>query len=177
MINRCERIEELLPEFVAGDLAPDDAAAVSSHVESCKACREAMTTFAMLETALISRREDVPAVDTFLRGLSAARRTAPAPAPAPALVRALRTVTSMPGISILLMTWAALLAFNFRSDVAAGMANWSVFKRWEMLFDSGTRAILGASGGDSWTLIAVYVALTLAILATAGRMTLKYIKS
>jgi anti-sigma factor RsiW len=169
----CERIEALLPAFVSREIAPGDAAMVAAHVDSCAACREALAAFAVLEESLVSRRSEVPAVDAFLPRLAPAR--APAHARGPVL-RVFRAVMSLPGISILLTMWAAMFALSFRTSLASDLSRYSSLERWKALTDFATRHLTGVTGDNPWTLTAVYVALTLAILGSMGAMTLRYVR-
>jgi predicted anti-sigma-YlaC factor YlaD len=170
----CERIEALLPAFAEGSLSGDDAATVTSHVDSCASCRESLAAFALLERSLVSRRAEIPTVDSFLPDLSAAR--VPAMHRHSPLFRVFRATMSVPGISILLVMWGTMFALSFRTDLANDITRYSSLERWKALTAFATQQLTSVTGGNVWTLTAVYVALTLAILGSMGAMTLRYIR-
>lgn len=170
----CERIEALLPALVEGSLSGDDAAMVTSHVDSCASCRESLAAFAMLEQTLVARRAEVPAVDSFLPNLAAAR--VPAAHRHSPLFRVFRAAMSVPGISILLVMWGTMFALSFRTNLANDISRYSSLERWKALVLFTTAQITNLTGNNVWTLTAVYAALTLAILGSMGAMTLRYIR-
>ena len=170
----CERIEALLPAFAEGSLAGDEAAKVTSHVDSCASCRESLAAFAILEQSLVSRRAEVPPVDSFLPNLPAAR--VPAVHRHSPLLRVFRAAMSVPGISILLVMWGTMFALSFRTHLANDITRYSSLERWKALVVFTTAQITNLTGGNVWTLTAVYVALTLAILGSMGAMTLRYVR-
>jgi len=49
---RCERARELIGAHVDGELTGSDAAAVATHIESCRACHEQMSDIAQIGGAL-----------------------------------------------------------------------------------------------------------------------------
>jgi hypothetical protein len=76
----CTEAETRLPDFLADDLAPADRAALSAHLETCSACREAFTGLAELAGRLdrLPASEPGPALrENFYRMLSDASRTEP----------------------------------------------------------------------------------------------------
>jgi len=179
--DNCARIEALLPSYVEGDLTADDAAAVRSHVESCAACRESYAAFATIEGALVSRRSEVPAVDSFLPDLAAVRaqahgREVAASAPAHSrLVSIFRTMMSVPGIAIILVVWSAMFLLRFRHTVGE-MFSWTSVDRLSAFSDRISGALVGVSGGDPYALIAIYLALALLVLGSTGAITLRFIR-
>ncbi len=98
----CERVEAMLPLFAARELSADEAAAVSSHLDACERCREALVAYTALEATLLARRDEVPSVDYFLPDLRAAgfraRRSI--------FIRTFRAAMSIPGVAIVLVMWA-----------------------------------------------------------------------
>jgi predicted anti-sigma-YlaC factor YlaD len=170
----CERIEALLPALVSRDIATADAAMVTSHVDSCASCRESLATFVMLEQSLVSRRAEIPPVDSFLPDLSAAR--VPSAYRHSPLFRVFRATMSVPGISILLVMWGTMFALSFRTNLANDITRYSSLERWKVLTTLATQQLTNLTGGNVWTLTAVYLALTLAILGSMGAMTLRYVR-
>ena len=174
MNPRCERIEALLPALVDGSLTGDDAAMVTSHVDSCAACRESLAAFAVLEQSLVSRRAEVPPVDSFLPDLAAAR--VPAAHRHSPVLTVFRAAMSLPGISILLVMWGTMFALSFRTNLANDISRYSSLDRWRALTTLATQQLTNVTGDNVWVLTAVYLTLTLAILGSMGAMTLRYIR-
>jgi predicted anti-sigma-YlaC factor YlaD len=170
----CERIEALLPAFVSRDIATSDAAKVTSHLDSCASCRESLAMFAKLEQSLVLRRAEVPPVDSFLPNLAAAR--VPAVHRHSPLFKVFRAAMSVPGISILLVMWGTMFALSFRTNLANDITRYSSIERWKALVVFTTAQITNVTGNNVWTLSAVYLVLTLAILGSMGAMTLRYIR-
>jgi predicted anti-sigma-YlaC factor YlaD len=170
----CEKIEVLLPGFVEGSLAEDDAAMVATHVDSCASCRESLSAFAMLEESLVLRRSEVPAVEAFLPDLAAARILVAHPRTP--LLKVFRAAMSLPGISILLVMWGSMFALSFRTSLANDLSRYSSLDRWKALTELAARQLTSITGDNIWALTAVYGALTLAILGSMGAMTLRYIR-
>jgi anti-sigma factor RsiW len=57
----CNRIEELLVQYLEGDLSADEWRTVDAHVASCEECRASLATFMSLEESLGRLKEAVPA--------------------------------------------------------------------------------------------------------------------
>jgi predicted anti-sigma-YlaC factor YlaD len=167
----CERIEAMLPAFVGRDLGADDAAVVSSHLETCAQCRESLAAFAALEQSLVARRDDVPPVDAFLPHM------APARARSNVLVRCLRAVTSVPGIAIVIVMWAGFLIARYSDRLTGDAATQkNTFERMTALAQRGIDAMIAAAGGDVWTLTAVYGALAIGVIVSAGALTMRLVR-
>lgn len=56
----CNRIEELLVQYLEGDLSADEWQTVDAHVASCAECRRSLETFVSLEESLGRLKEAVP---------------------------------------------------------------------------------------------------------------------
>jgi anti-sigma factor RsiW len=56
----CERIEEILPLYIDGDLTADEAAGVSAHVARCELCAKSLETYMELENSLLALPETLP---------------------------------------------------------------------------------------------------------------------
>jgi hypothetical protein len=94
----------------------------------------------------------------------------------PRLVGALRAMMSVPGVSIILVMWAAMFLFRFR-DAVGRVFTWTSLDRLSALTQQMQSTLLGVSGDNPWTLTAIYLALTLAVLASAGAITLRFVRS
>jgi anti-sigma factor RsiW len=187
--QNCERIEALLPAFVEGGLAADDAAVVRAHVGSCAACGEALAAFTALEATLVSRRDEVPPAASFIPDLSALRAPGAAASRGrvdavsgprrayahPRLVWALRGMVSVPGVAIILVIWSTLLLYHFRDAVGEALA-FSSLERLQVLTARISATLLAVSGGDAWTLSAIYGAIALFVLGSTGIITLRYVR-
>lgn len=166
----CERIEAMLPGFVGRELGANDAAAVSAHVDSCERCRESVAAFALLEQTLVARRAEVPPVDGFLPNLKTARVRAGF------LARSLRLATSVPGVAIVLVMWAVLLVGRFNDRIALAIADHALAQRVTAFANHGIDAMVGVAGGDVWTLTAVYGALAIGLIVSAGALTMRLVR-
>jgi anti-sigma factor RsiW len=173
--NDCARVEAMLPAFVAHELGGDERALVSTHLESCAACRDSLAALAAIEATLVARRDEIPAVDAFLPHRHAAH--AAASERKPFVHRVFRVVMSTPGIAILLVMWAALLISRFQGRVAGGVSETTAVDRMQAFAKRGIDAMVAAAGGDVWTLSAVYGALAIAVIVSAGALTVRFVRS
>jgi predicted anti-sigma-YlaC factor YlaD len=168
----CERIEAKLPLFVARELSADEAASVSAHLDACPQCREALTAFASIEQALVARRDEVPAIDAFLPDLRAAgfraRRSI--------LIRGFRAVMSVPGVAIVLVMWGALLIGRYSDRLTGEATQKTMLERLTAVAKQGLDAMVAAAGGDAWTLTAVYGALAIGVIVSAGALTMRLVR-
>ena len=165
----CERIEEMLPAFVEHELTPKDASLVRAHVESCPRCAEARQTFVAMEQSLATRRAEVPPFETFLPA-------ALAPSRPRIFLRSLRALTSVPGVAIVLVMWAGFLVARYSDRLTGGMAEKTTLERMTAFAQRGIDAIVAAGGGDAWTLTAVYGALAIAVIVSAGALTMRLVR-
>jgi anti-sigma factor RsiW len=60
----CNHIEELLVQYIEGDLSADERRTVDAHVASCVECRASLATFMSLEESLGTLGEAVPSWKT-----------------------------------------------------------------------------------------------------------------
>jgi predicted anti-sigma-YlaC factor YlaD len=167
----CERIEEMLPAFVERELAPKEGASVRAHVESCPRCREALQTFVAMEQSLATRRAEVPPFETFLPPALAPSRWHPS-----IFLRSLRALTSVPGVAIVLVMWVGFLVARYSDRLTGGMAEKTTLERMTAFAQRGIDAIVAAGGGDVWTLTAVYGALAIAVIVSAGALTMRLVR-
>jgi hypothetical protein len=72
--------------------------------------------------------------------------------------------------------WAAMFLFRFR-DAVGRVFTWTSLDRLSALTQQMQSTLLGVSGDNPWTLTAIYLALTLAVLASAGAITLRFVRS
>lgn len=165
--DECERFDAMMASWFDDDVAASDRRALMDHVATCASCRESFELATRMEAALVSRRDDVPAVDDLLPAFSPARR----PFAHPRLVAAFRTIMSPAGIAIVLVMWITMLAFHFRDSVATVLA-WSSAERFTSLLDP----LIGAAGQDAFALGLAYAFVGLLILASTGAITLRYIR-
>jgi predicted anti-sigma-YlaC factor YlaD len=166
----CERIEATLPAFLGRDLGAEEAAAVAVHIDSCDRCRESLAAFALLEQTLVARRSEVPPVDGFLPNLKTARVRSGFGA------RCFRAVTSIPGVAIVLVMWAVLLIGRFNDRIALAIADHTLAERAAAFAKRGLDAMVGVAGGDVWTLTAVYGALAIGLIVSAGALTMRLVR-
>lgn len=166
----CERIEAMLPAFAGRDLGAAEAAAVATHIDSCARCRESLAAFALLEQTLVARRSEVPSVDGFLPNLKTAR------ARSGFWVRCIRAVTSVPGVAIVLVMWGVLLLGRFNDRIALAIADHTLAERVTAFAKHGINTMVSVAGGDVWTLTAVYGALAIGLIVSAGALTMRLVR-
>lgn len=168
----CERVEAMLPLFVARELSTDEAAAVSSHLDACERCREAVVAYTALEATLLARRDEVPSVDAFLPDLRAAgvrvRRSI--------FIRTFRAAMSVPGVAIVLVMWATLLVARYNDKLTGDITRTTSLERLTALAKRGLDGMVAAAGGDAWTLTAVYGALAIGVIVSAGALTMRLVR-
>lgn len=169
--NECEHFETLMASWFEGDIHAPDRDALTAHLDACASCRESFALAQRMEEALVSRRAEVPAVDAFLPAFSPVRR----PFAHPGLVAVFRALMSPAGIAIMLVMWSTMLAFRYRETVA-GWFEWSSSARFTLFLNEVSSSLLGVSGGDAYTLVAIYVVLALLVLGSTGAITLRFIR-
>jgi len=167
----CEHIEEQLPAFVEHELSPKEASLVRAHVESCPRCREALQTFVAMEQSLATRRAEVPPFETFLPPALAPSRWHPS-----IFLRSLRALTSVPGMAIVLVMWGGFLIARYSDRLTGGVMEKTTIERLTAFAKRGIDAIVGAAGGDMATLTAVYGALAIAVIVSAGALTIRFVR-
>jgi predicted anti-sigma-YlaC factor YlaD len=178
--QNCERFEAMISASFDSD-APgaDEREALSAHMASCPSCRESFELSSRMETMLLSRRDEVPAVDAFLPAFVTARAPVDSAAAArtthPKLLAAFRAFMSPAGISITLMMWATLLALHFRSQISAVFV-WTSSDRFSALGHDISNFLMGVARGDTLVLTGIYVALTVLVLGSMGLITLRYVR-
>lgn len=170
MDEHCTHIESLLPAFVEDGLGAGDAARVRAHLESCESCRASLAAFTALEASLVLRRAEIPPVDAYLPDVAPAHSGARRP-----LVRMFRAVMSVPGVAILLTMWAAMLAFNFRVPIANTL---SLSTPHNLVggFERFADFLVLLTGGNVWVLIGMGTMVAIAIAASTGAMTLRFVR-
>lgn len=171
----CKRFEAMITaSFDADGLPGDDRAKLAAHVASCASCRESFELASRMEAALVSRRDEVPALDGLLPAFASARSIAPVRAH-PTLLGVFRALMSPAGVSIMLVIWATMAALRFRHQIADVFA-WTSSDRFHALSQNMSQFLVGVSRGDPYTLTAVYVLLALVVLGSTGAITMRYIR-
>lgn len=170
--QNCERFEAMMDDWFDGSLSAAEQRDLSEHRSVCASCRESFELSSRIEDGLVSRQSLVPPVDSFLPAI------APAPARAlhPRLVRVFRGLMSPAGTAALLVMWVTMLTFHFRDPIGTWLTRFST-ERLGVVSQNITSELIELSRGDVLTLSAIYVALALAVLASTGAITLRYIRN
>jgi len=165
----CNRIEELLVQYLEGDLPADDRRMVDAHIASCAECRRSLETFTALEESLGALREAVPSWKTAEARFS--RRTRP---------------ERRRSISVFVFNAPFIAGISF---VALGVA---LFLRGDVLFpalqslgprfapaldafvQSFSRLFADAAGLNVTVLIAIYGFLTVALMCGTGALVFRF---
>jgi len=169
----CERFESIIAAwFDADGLSSAQRGEVNAHIPACASCRESFEMTSRMEAALIARRSDVPAVDSFLPVISAPVGAVHAH---PKLLAVFRTLMSPAGVSIMLMGWVTMLALHFRHQIAAVFV-WTSSDRFSALGRDVSNLLVTVSRGDTHVLTGIYVGLTVVVLGSMGLITLRYVR-
>ncbi len=178
--ENCERFEAMIVAwFDADELSPAQRGELNAHIPTCASCRESFEMTSRMEAALMARRSDVPAVDSFLPAFVSAPVGAVRPVGAvshPKLLTAFRTLMSPAGISIMLMSWTAMLALHFRKQIGEVFV-WTSSDRFSALGNDVANLLVTLSRGDTHVLTGIYVALTVVVLGSMGLITLRYVRN
>jgi anti-sigma factor RsiW len=165
-----EEFEELLPAYLDGALNAEQTARVEAWLERSAEAREALEEYRRLEAFLAARRELVPPAAPFARAVFAR--------PYLSRVRAVMSVAfSFPAISSLLLVLFGTTLFIYRGPITAWFNRNAEVPGSESLgLDWVRSALLQFSGADIWTLTAVYVGVTLAILLSTSLMLMRFLR-
>jgi len=177
--QNCERFEAMIVAwFDADDLSSVERDEVNAHIPTCASCRESFEVTSRMEAALMARRSDVPAVDSFLPVISApVGAVRPVGAVShPKLLAAFRALMSPAGISIMLMSWTAMLALHFRKQIGEVFV-WTSSDRFSALGNDVANLLVTISRGDTHVLTGIYVAVTVVVLGSMGLITLRYVRN
>ncbi len=165
----CNRIEELLVQYVERDLSVEELRAVDEHLVLCDECRRSLETFVSLEESLGSLKETVPSWKTaearFSRraGLEK-RRSIPA------------FVFNAPFIAGL--SFVALGVVLFLRGKVIFPAMQSLGPRFAASFDALaqdlSRLFADAAGLDVTVLVAIYGCLTLAFMCGTSALVFRF---
>jgi len=67
--SSCERIEEMLVEYVEGSLSEEERALVSEHIKRCESCKASYRVLVELENSLLSLKNELPAYRRTMDGV------------------------------------------------------------------------------------------------------------
>jgi anti-sigma factor RsiW len=165
-----EEFEELLPAYLDGALNAEQTARVDAWLERSAEAREALDAFRRLDAYLETRREQVPPSAPFVRTVFAR--------PYINSVRAVLNVAfSFPAISSLLLVLFGITLFIYRGPITAWFNRNAEVPGSESLgLDWVRNALLQFSGADIWTVTAVYVGVTVAILLSTSLMLMRFLR-
>jgi anti-sigma factor RsiW len=165
-----EKLEELLPAYLSGDLSAEEAARVEACLEESAEARDSLKAYQALESVLQMRREQVPPVDRFAKaalGRSSLRRTR----------FAMDAVFNVPVLTGAMLAIFGIVLFLYRNPITA----W--FEQKASLPDSTSlglewvsAAIAQFAGTDMWMLTAMYVAVTVLILLSTSLMLMRFLR-
>lgn len=167
---RLDEFEELLPAYLDGALTAEQRSRIEAWLDGSEEARQSLEAYRRLESLLEMRREQVPPPDRMLhavfRGslLSRVRAT-------------MDTVFSFPMISSALLILVGIGVYVLRDPITA----W--FSRTPPVPGADSRqlqwvqtAIQYFTGADVWTLTAIYVGLTVAILLSTTLMVMRFLR-
>jgi anti-sigma factor RsiW len=168
----CERIEELLSRYVAGDVDPGEAREISRHLEGCRSCADSLESYTKLESSLRSMPGILPdpgAVSSAVSARLGLRRKRSAAV----IFRRLSLIWAAAATTLFIAS--ALARYDIAPLLASGQRSISsvVFRPLEYWIESFTGWIDGALGAltsaDPWLLVSISVAFSLLVF-TAGTL-------
>ena len=165
----CDWIEERLPQYLEGDMAPDEQRLMKNHVESCARCRRSLEAFAALEASLVGLKAAVPPWKTaearFVRAAAFGARRSVA-----SLVLGGPFLTGLMFIALGVVTLlkrdavrAALESFGDRSAVAL-----------DGVGRLGARSFDALAGTNPLILISIYGLLLISLLGASRLLVLRF---
>jgi anti-sigma factor RsiW len=165
----CSRIEELLAQYLEGDLPADEWRAVDAHVASCAECHASLAAFMSLEESLGSLKETVPSWKTaearFSRRAGIEKRRS-----IPALVFSAPFVA---GLSFVALGVALFLGGNVIFPAIQSLG-----PRFAASFDSFARNLsrlfADAAGMNVTVLVAIYGFLTFALMCGTSALVFRF---
>jgi anti-sigma factor RsiW len=167
----CEKIEELLPLYVEGDLPAEERSRVDEHVASCARCRESLAFYSELETSLAS-----------LSGLR------PSPARTAAAVGARlglrprryarRSFVNVPALVSAGFIVLGLVLYDFRNFVAEFFTRMGVgaSNGYSRAVTDLTQGAALVSGGSEWVLITILAGVFALVMLIGSWMVLRFVK-
>lgn len=168
-MNR-EDLEKLLPAYAAGELSPEEAAAVEAFLEEFPEARESLEKFRALESILLARREQVPAPDRYVKAVFVSSRLAKAR-------KVMDTIFSFPALSGAALVLFGVVLLVYRKQITAWFNQKASLPDTESLgLDWVGAAIVQVAGGDVMMLTAMYVAVTLLILLSTSLMLMRFLR-
>ncbi len=166
----CERIESLLPVYVEKDLPDAELEEIEAHLEACAACRESLAGFAMLEEALLARREEVPSAKSIYNAVFAVTGCS-------RLKRVLDAIYSLPFLCSASFFITGVILFVYRRHIETLFARDIQFtQKLSRVGEQLTSVIINLVGGDVWVLTAVYFGLTAIILLGTALMVRNFVR-
>lgn len=175
----CERIEELLPLYVEGDISGDDRRLLEAHLEGCAACRESLAASRSIEAALVSRRELLP--DASRTAAAVIERLRPHRSERP-YYRPYYGWIGARALAFVLLVVAAAALYIFRGAVADFVdfmerEGGPAAEAYSRGVGEWTRWVVHATGGDDFTLLLVLLGTTALMLAAGGWMVLRLVRT
>jgi anti-sigma factor RsiW len=168
-MNR-EELEKLLPAYAAGELSPDESTRVEASLEEFPEARESLEEFRALESVLLTRREQVPAPDQYVRAVFAASRLDKAR-------KVMDTLFSFPALTGAALVLFGVVLFVYRTQITTWFNRKASLPDTESLgLDWVGAAIVQFAGGDVMMLTAIYVAVTLLILLSTSLMLMRFLR-
>jgi anti-sigma factor RsiW len=165
----CNRIEELLVQYLEGDLPDDERRAVDAHLESCTECRRSLEAFMGLEESLANLKETVPPWKTaearFVRGAGLGQRRW--------LAASVLNAPVFAGLSFVALGVVLFL----RGDVLFPAIR-SLGTRFAASFDSLAQSLArffaDAAGMNVTLLVAIYGLLTFALMCGTSALVFRF---
>lgn len=165
-----EEFEELLPAYLDGALNAEQTARVEAWLERSADARESLEAYRQLEGLLETRREQVPPAAPYARAVFARSRLS-------RVGTVMRVAFSFPAISSLLLVLFGTTLFIYRESITAWFNRNAELPGSDSLgLDWVRNTLLLFSGADIWTVTAVYVGLTVAILLSTSLMLMRFLR-
>jgi predicted anti-sigma-YlaC factor YlaD len=165
-----EEFEELLPAYLDGELNAEQTARVKSWLARSPQARDSLESYREINLFLESRSEQVPSSEFYSHAVFHK----------PFLSRArdiTNTLFSFPGISSLLLVLFGIVLFIYRQPITTWIKGKTELPGSSSLgLDWVSNALQQFSGADMWTITALYVGLTVAILLSTSLMVMRFLR-
>lgn len=166
---KCNRIEELLVQYIEGDLSAEECRTVDEHVSSCAECRRSLEVFISLDESLGELRKVVPSWKTaearFSRRAGLAKRRS--------IPELLFNAPVIAGFSFIALGVVLFLRGNVIFPALRSLG-----PRFAVVFDGFvqnlSRFFADAAGLNVIVLVAIYGLLTLALMCGTSALVFRF---
>jgi anti-sigma factor RsiW len=165
----CERAEELLSRYAEGELTANERRTVDEHLAGCERCRMSLELFSSLEASLVARKAERPVARAAARNVvkrlrgEEGRTFITSPWGAPVIIG-----------SVIALSVVCTIAFGLLVGPAPPSEPGAALTGIGGFFAGIPQFIVDTLGGETWLIVAVYVALAISFATAGGLAVLRY---